>query len=459
MLSKSSNANPNYLATVCQLGDPIIHPGADKLQIFIVQGCRVITDLSYKKGDTCVFFPIECKLNSQLASGLNMYEEKELNLDKTKKGYINKHSRVRAVRLRGEPTMGLILKVSDVSNVLGVCCGTCFVAARGTEFDIWNETLICEKYVPPARIHSQRTESGKKGLRNAQDDRLVDGQFRLHVDTTQLRSNIDKLRPQDLISITKKLHGTSWVVGNVLTKIKLNWKQRLAKFFGVPIQELEYDTLYSSRSVIKNKFANGDNGGYYGTDLWGDIKAYLDGKIPKGFTLYGEAVGYTRNGALIQKGYDYGYHITPSMSVTYEEGIHFGIYVYRITFTNQDGHKVELSWPQIVAYCAYYGIKTVPELYYGYKNDLSIAYGDELLKELSDKYLEKDCSLCTIPNTPDEGIVLRIDDLHECRSFKLKSFRFLERESKSLDDGTIDLETEQSTQNGEEGIIEVSSES
>ena len=47
---------------------------------------------------------------------------------------------------------------------------------------------------------------------------------------------------------------------------------------------------------------------------------------------------------------------------------------------------------------------------------------------------------------PAEGIVLRVDRLSECESFKLKNFRFLEHESKLLDKGEMDLETAESVE-------------
>jgi hypothetical protein len=45
---------------------------------------------------------------------------------------------------------------------------------------------------------------------------------------------------------------------------------------------------------------------------------------------------------------------------------------------------------------------------------------------------------------PAEGIVVRIDHLDQSEAFKLKNFRFLEAESKLLDKGESDIETEQS---------------
>ncbi len=458
MLTTSKGANPNYLATIVQLGDPIVHPRADRLQIFLVQGCRVITDMSRKPGDVGIFFPLESKLNHELLSGLNMYEDKGLNTDITKKGYVNNKGRIRAVRLRDEPSMGLFLAWSEVSMGLGIPQGGMTINV-GMEFDTWNDVLICEKYIPKRASRGEPREKSQR-YNTKKFNRLVEDQFRLHADTTQLRRNMHKLSPEDLISITYKLHGTSWVVGNVMVHRELTRWEKVCRWFGAKIKETEYDIIYSSRSVVKNKFANANPNHYYGVDLWSDIKDYLDGKVPKGFTLYGEAVGYTSSGGAIQKGYDYGYkprekffhpdfasEQDPYRYEEYLEGKHFGVYVYRITTTNTDGKKVELSWPQIKEFCNHYGIKYVPELYYGLAGtweDIKMEdhWHENLLTRLEGQYLEQDCTMCGT-KVPAEGVVVRQDNLFGFSAYKLKSFRFLEKETKELDEEIIDLETEQ----------------
>ncbi len=275
--------------------------------------------------------------------------------------------------------------------------------------------------------------------------RMVEGQFRLHEDTAQLKKNLHKLNPHDIISITYKLHGTSFVVSKVLVKRALKWYERLLRWFGVKIQEEEYDVVYSSRSVIKNEYLNKVNNHFYGVDLWGDVKDAVHEKTLKGITLYGEAVGYTSTGRPIQGGYDYGFK-APNSIEEYKEGIHFGTYIYRITITNVDGQKVELSWGQIKEYCDKYGLQHVPEIYYGTALSVSpvvsnaINWHDRFLEVLTAGYLERECHMCT-NKVPAEGIVVRKDNLFDFEAYKLKSFKFLERETKELDKGEVDMET------------------
>ena len=63
------------------------------------------------------------------------------------------------------------------------------------------------------------------------------------------------IRPDDLISITAKIHGTSGISARVLCKQELNWKQKIAKWLTGEEFNI-YDGLYSSRTVIKNQFYN-----------------------------------------------------------------------------------------------------------------------------------------------------------------------------------------------------------
>lgn len=68
-------------------------------------------------------------------------------------------------------------------------------------------------------------------------------------------------------------------------------------------------------------------------------------------------------------------------------------------------------------------------------------WNDRFLKKLESVYVrDQDCPY-NEKGTPTEGIVVRVDGLHEAEAFKLKSFRFLEQESKALDKGELDTET------------------
>jgi hypothetical protein len=450
MLRISEKANRNYLAKVVSLGKSVTHPNADRLQGFIIDHARIYVDLSFKEHDICIYFPLECQIDARILSFLNLYSDKSLNKDNSKAGFFNSKGRVRAVRLRSEPSQGFIMKAQDFIDAVSTFSSVnklIDVDSIGEEFDSINDEIIVKKYVVEKQIKSG-VKSDKKLASKV--SRVVENQFRFHIDTEQLKKNIYKVNRNDYVSITAKLHGTSVIFGKLLTYRKLSFIEKVLKKLGVNINDKVYDLLYSSRRVIKNDDLNTQANHYYSSDVWGDAARTLEYAVQKGYTLYGEIVGFTRDGAYIQKGFDYSC-IKPIYENEYVEGVHYKVYIYRITFTNEDGNVCELSWRQIKTYCEHFGIRHVPEYYFGKlvnfdKSLKKIKSDDEfngaVIKLLEENYLEKYCEFCAV-KVPSEGIVLRVDKLFNFDAYKLKSFLFFEWESKQLDDNVIDIESEE----------------
>lgn len=435
--------NKNYCATIVSISTLNPLPKCDNVVQAIIYGNSIIVGKDTKIGDIGLYFPLETKLSEVFLSNNNLFRNKELNKDKEKCGYFEDHGRIKAVKFRGHKSEGFFIPLNSL-DFLNVSLENLDL---GTEFDELNTIKICEKYIPANQIREQNlnNKSGKKAVKI---DRLVENQFRLHNDTSQLKKNLHLLFPDDIISITNKLHGTSFVVGKVLVKKQLTLKEKIAKFFGVNVIETEYDTIYSSRNVVKNKFLQVDknHNHFYSYDLWEDIKNELEPFIQNGITLYGEAVGYLKTGKMIQSGYHYG-----------AKNNCFDIYIYRITSTNLDGKVIEFSWNQIKEYCKKYDIKHVPEFFYGRAIDFKTytnrpiteeelgLWRDNFLKYLSISYSMND-SKCYMNNSevPAEGVVIKVDKLESCEAYKLKNYLFLERETKELDKGEVDIETQES---------------
>lgn len=437
----------NYRAKIVQLKNIRKHSNADKLQCVTIDFQTVITGMDAKDGDIYIYFPLECAINKEYLSWSNSFSSPDMNEDKTKKGFFDKNGRVRAVRLRGEPSQGYIIPYADLFDWVYKEKAQFNAEAVtydienliGTEFDSFNDIIICQKYVPKSNKSSN--EPKEKRGRDPKISRLVENQFRLHNDTENLRKNIHKLELEDYISIHYKKHGTSWVVGNILVNKQLKWYEKLAKKIGFNIVDKEYDYVYSSRKVVKNEFETKGNLGYYGEDLWADIKEEVKDKIPKGFTLYGEAVGFTKEGKAIQKDYDYGC-----------KPFEMKIYVYKISVVNQDGFTIYLDDKQISEFCEKYGLNYKETFFWDGKvfqllselEKTGIKYTKENWREkliyyLESKYNEKDCYLC-VNKVPEEGIVVRKNSLFSYEAYKLKSFRFLQKETEELDKGEVNIE-------------------
>lgn len=429
MISISENANKNYLAKIVQLKILHKHPNADRLQVAVIDFQNVITDLKAKESDLYVYFPVESQINYDFLSATNSFREKELNKDKEAQGFFEKRGRVKAVKLRGEKSMGYIVPLSQVEKFTGKDLKDYI----GQEFDTIGDIKMVKKYVIRTKNLNSQIKKGKK----PRISRLVDGQIHLHIDTENFRKNAYRVKPEDIISITYKLHGTSFWVGNVIVKKKLNIFYKFLRLIGIKIQNTEYDYIYGSRRVVKNEYETKKKEDFYGYDLWGEIKEDLKEFIPKGYTVYGECVGYTKEGSWIQKDYDYACEVGERK-----------FYIYRITFTNEDGIVNNLSTTEVKQFCEQFNLNYVPLLYYGKAKDLypnileSEHWIENFVKALEENYNEKDCYICK-SKVPEEGIVIRRENMFEFEAYKLKSFSFLERETKLLDKGEENIEDNQ----------------
>jgi hypothetical protein len=189
-------------------------------------------------------------------------------------------------------------------------------------------------------------------------NQIVGNQWKFHFDTKNLRCNSDKIKPTDIISISDKWHGTSVIISKLLTKKNLScFTRQINKI--IPLKTEEYSLIYSSRKIIKAINGVSYPGKSYSSDIWGDVAKELEDKIPSGYTLYGEIVGFTAEGKSIQGGYSYG---------CFQNKLEFPQHkfvLYRVTSTNSEGHVIELSWEQMKEFSSKYGILMVKEFYYG----------------------------------------------------------------------------------------------
>ena len=433
--------NPNYLARIVRLPDPQKHPGADRLQIVIIDSNSIITGLTAKKDDIYIYFPLESALNKNYLSWSNSFSSPELNKDKTKKGFFPSAGRVKAVKLRSAKSEGYIIPITDIQTWLKEDKGKTFEITEdliNLEFDHFDDILISEKFINRqeiSRINQEKQAENRKNKKKARVSKIIDNQFRFHYDTEALGRHIDEISPDDLISISYKLHGTSGVTGKVLCMKPLKWYERFLKKIGVNIVDTHYDLVFSSRSVIKNQYADTISSSYYDTDLWAIVADKLKDILPDSVTAYYEIVGFTPSGASIQKGFDYGL----------DQG-KLDFYIYRLTTTTTSGRVFEFSWTQIKDFCNKYDIKHVPELFYGRAGDFDrlIApvnveeWRKEWMKSLSDRFLEKNCYMCK-NSVPSEGVVVR-KDFGNYDAYKYKSFAFRCMESELIDTGFISIE-------------------
>ena len=436
--------NPNYAATVVKLDQFVKLDNCDNVQAAIIFSNSVIVGKNCQAGDVGLFFPVECALSHEFLSNNNLYRHSQFgNIDATKTGFFEQNRRIKAMRFRGNKSEGFWIPLSSLSYLGAIDLKV------GDVFDRLGDHEICEKYIIKTS-NSGGPNAGRAKVAKLKD-LIVDGQFRFHFDTEQLRRNLGMFKPDTIISISDKWHGTSAIFGNLLVQRQLNWIERMLVRLGINIQTHKYGPIYSSRTVVKN--VDGlDRGMQHFYDVWGIVAKEIESRIPTGYTIYGEIVGYTPTGKAIQaapggKPYSYGC----------KQGEH-KLVVYRVTSTNFDGQTIELSWPQMLEFCSKFGLETVKQLYYGTVGDfiqttLTKAFlpvDDRdfqtwFMRALEQAYVHDGmCPYCDNA-VPAEGIVVRIDHLNECQSYKLKNFLFVEGETKLLDQGVTNIEDEESS--------------
>lgn len=443
-------ANINYLAKIVQIDNfkPHTDPEVTKLKCCVIDGFNIICGIDSNPG-LYVYFPAGSCLNPDFLHYANLYKHKELNADPEQSGMFEDNGRVKAIRLRGELSEGFILSTTILENYVLSVTNISLNCEPNTEFDCVEHEgktfWINKKYIPK-NIQTFNTGKSNSGKQPKGIDKIIENQFRFHYDTVLIKKNPHIIKHNDLISITEKVHGTSGISAYILCKQPLTWKQKLAKWL-TGEQFNKYDYIYASRSVIKNKYYNSKvSDGFYEIDVWKYADDVVKPWLQKGMTAYYEIVGYLPNGGYIQKGYDYGC-IPPKEGDVYQYGIHFKVLIYRITLTNVDGNVHEFSAREVQQWCKNNGLVEVNQYYYGYAAnlyphlDVTNNWSENFLKELAndkDFYMECDSPTCD-NKVPHEGIVIKIENM-KSEAFKLKCFKFLDKETKSLDSGEINIE-------------------
>lgn len=437
-----------YVCTVVRIKHLFPIEKADFIQRANVLNEDIITSVNVKEGDLMLLFNSNTQLNEDFAKYNNLLTEATFNRDQTVRGYIShKQFRVKSVKMRGVISTGVLLPLKSLDYDKSTNWEK---LKEGDSFNIINGVNICKKYFVPSRSSNPGGKVPKSGNKFF---RIVENQFFFHNDTSNLRRNMDKINPSSLIGIHYKKHGTSIVIANVLTKAPLSFWDKLAQKLGVNVKTQAYDILYSSRKVLKNSNINlelNNNDGFYGEDIWGVVAKEVSGLIPKNWTLYGEILGYTSSGKEIQPNFDYGCKV----------GEH-KFYVYKIAVVNSDGKVIYLTDKQISEYCEQVGLLYKDTfIYYGYASDYFKKLNKKhkivdrynfknlgnfhrnFLEMLEKEHNEKQCYMCS-NNVPEEGIILRVDNLNEYQAFKLKSKSFLLMESSQSEKNIFNIEDAQ----------------
>lgn len=420
----------NYLAKIVRIDNLHPIPGADRIQTTLVDYNSVIIGKDVQIGDIVIYFPVECQINSDLLSYLNLYSDSAQNRDTTQKGFFGKQGRVRCVSMiKGTvKSEGFIIPYDQLEDFIFSIKPDGYLSAHpDQQFDYIGDVMICQKYVPtPARNNGSGVQvKSTNKLKNI----LVDNQFKFHGDTSHLKANVHKFNLGDLVVITNKVHGSSFIASHCLVNKNLKWYEKLGLRLGLNIPTLEFGYVWSSGKPKSNlpkgveSKTNTWTGGinFYSEDIWRREFEKIKPILKKGYTIYGEIIGQG-----VQGPYTYGVQGTKML-------------VYKITVTNVDGDTVTLDWFNLKKFCEKHQLEHVEEWYIGTLGDIipfykfqdesgnDVTSKDDIVNALTQSYLDRK----TACGNPDEGIC--IQRLEDKEWYKLKSFTFLKKESEMLD--------------------------
>lgn len=258
------SAETEFTAEVVRVVEVLPHPNADRLEIvrFELRGSGVsaydvvIQKGEFRRGDLASYLSVDCIVPT---------DKEEFKFLLTRMDGAGKtHYRLRAARLRGTFSQGLLVKVPYDKYGVGFEFGRSVAEHYGVTY---------HRAPEPAGIPSQ------PGVKRTAQPCPVYG-----VESLKKVPRLFELG--EIVSVTEKIHGCNFRFG---------WVPR--KFLGIRIG---WRFVVGSHRVMK-----GDgSAGFYGEDLWlsSARKMNLAHKTRdyKGHVFYGELYGYTEGGTAIQ---------------------------------------------------------------------------------------------------------------------------------------------------------------
>src|SRR5262245_11826028 len=184
----------SVIADVAKIESVEPHPNADRLCLARIKGWQAVIrkhedgSPEFAPGERVVFIPPDSTLPRQMAERLNVvsYLSERTNVEG------ERDLVVRQVRLRGEPSFGLVVRPEDPSWPVGT--------------DV-REHYGIGKFRPPVKFSAGDSEPNHP-------------LFQRYTDIENLRHFPEVLKPGEEIVVTEKIHGTNgrigWVEGSLL---------------------------------------------------------------------------------------------------------------------------------------------------------------------------------------------------------------------------------------------------
>lgn len=235
------------------------HPNADKMQLGRVGDYQVCVQKGvYKDGDIVLFFPEKSLLPDRLAEPYRKYLA---GSDK---------NRVKAARLRGELSMGVIFPINEVADAVDV--GAQFSVLEAEIGQDVSSILGIKEWTPPIPVSLAGDVFPLPYVEH----------FRHH-DVDQARIFSDEFTPGEPVDCTEKVHGSQVNITLTPTDEFIVTSKGLAKK-GLALKDTERNTYWQA---------------FHNSNLATILRSVRDSYNAQVIQAFGEVVP-------VQKGYNYG---------------------------------------------------------------------------------------------------------------------------------------------------------
>ena len=251
------------------------HPNADRLDLVTVYGFQcVVQKNKYQIGDRVIYVPIDSVISEWLEKIL-FPEGSKITLNKR---------RVKQIRIRKFPSLGMIVDLKDIESKVDV-------TSLQLEQDL-SAILDIKKYEPP----TPKFQSSLSGPR-LRDKPFTNPYFRCYNGVDHLKWYPNAFEGEEVV-IQCKLHGTHIRWGKAPFVPNTLWK-KIKNLFGLCPK---YEEVWGSNNVEITNQRNYK--GFYGDDVYSACLKKLNvfEKTKEGEFWHAEMIGPG-----VQKGYTYGH--------------------------------------------------------------------------------------------------------------------------------------------------------
>ena len=397
-----------YFGLITRLQNCRKDENSDRLYLADCFNEGVIIGPDMKTGDLVLYLPTDGEIDRWFGDKFKLFRKNE---DGTEQGgYLENNGHVRAIKLRGNQSSGIVISLPHVYEVFGDQHWE-----DGDKVNTVNDKEFCRKYIPKRKYPQTAAKTSYKG-RKAEG--ITYPEFAMHTDTEQLAYNLDKFRPGDIINLSLKMHGTSHRSMRTYAEMPNNWFRRLLHLK----KKVKPVYVCGTRRCVVTE----NSQGFYGNDEF-RMKHHkeLEPYVEDGMEVYGEIVGWygpnpadtimpiCDNSKMNDKAFVKQYGKT----TTFSYGCHPGeskLYIYRITANN--GEK-EYTPQEIIEWCNKNGFNHVP-----YIDTFTFTTVDDLLNRIN-TYFENLTDPIGLTHIK-EGVVIRVLNRPFWKAYKSKTFEF-----------------------------------